>query len=318
MFIIDLAIVVALVTLSGLFSGLTLGLMSLKPHEIRRKMRLGSKYAKRIYPLRKNGNQLLCTLLLGNVLVNAILSIYLGSITAGVIAAIVATALITVFGEILPQALFSRYAMKFGAKTAWITESFLFLFYPVTWPLSKGLDKLLGKELPAKYSKKELGFILEEHVGDTNTELDDHEVRILRGTLEFGEKRVIDVMTKRRISFFIDAATILDTKAIQRIQRKGFSRIPVFDKKKDTVVGILFAKDLIILDPDEHIPVTDVMRDDVSFIGQRTRLDDVLLRFQERRIHLFIVRDKQHKITGIITLEDVLEELVGEIEDEHD
>jgi len=109
-------IVVFLVLFSALFSGLTLGFFSLNKDDLERKAELGDKQAKKVYKIRKNGNLLLCTLLIGNVAVNSTLSIFLGSLASGFMAGLIATALIVVFGEIIPQAAFSRYALTLGAQ----------------------------------------------------------------------------------------------------------------------------------------------------------------------------------------------------------
>jgi len=146
-------IVIFLVSLSGLFSGLTICLFSIDKNELKRKISLGNKEAKKIYSVRKNGNLLLSTLLLGNVAVNSALAIFLGDIASGIIAGLVATGLIVVFGEILPQAIFIRYAMSIGAKTSWLVKIFIFILYPFCWPISLILDKMLGKEIPTVYSK---------------------------------------------------------------------------------------------------------------------------------------------------------------------
>ena len=123
----DYLIVILLLLLSATFSGLTLGLMSLNPFDLRRKARLGNKHAQKIYPLRSRGNMLLSTLLIGNVAVNAALAVFLGSLTTGITASLLATGLIVVFGEIIPQATFSRYALRVGAKTIWIVYVFLYI-----------------------------------------------------------------------------------------------------------------------------------------------------------------------------------------------
>src|SRR5258708_1160732 len=125
-------IIVGLLALSALFSGLTLGLMSLGPHELKRKMSLGDKRAKQIYSVRKRGNLLLVTLLVGNVATISSLSIFLDSISSGLIAAILTTGLITIFGEIIPQAIFSRYALALGSRAVWIVRIIIIVFYPVT------------------------------------------------------------------------------------------------------------------------------------------------------------------------------------------
>jgi metal transporter CNNM len=109
-------IITVLIFFSALFSGLTLGLMGLDKYELKRKVELGNADAQKVYPLRKQGNLLLTTLLVGNVAVNAALSIFLGSIASGLVAGVVATVLIVIFGEIIPQSVFSRFALKLGAR----------------------------------------------------------------------------------------------------------------------------------------------------------------------------------------------------------
>jgi len=316
--ILTVVIIICLVVCSALFSGLTLGLMSLNPFSLRRKVKLGDKDAMKIYPLRKKGNLLLSTLLLGNVMVNAALSIFLGSMTTGIAALVIATGLIVLFGEILPQALFARYALKLGARMVWFVYIFFFILYPVTKPLSLGLDKLFGGELPKAVSKKEFRIMFEEQATLDKSDLDKDEMKILKGGLGFSDKTVKDVMTPRVNIFFIEQDSPLTKQTLNRLHSQGHSRVPVYDKVQDKVVGILYSKDLITVDPHDKILVKKVMRKKVQFIKETAKLDDVMNLFKQKKIHLFVVLDDFKGIAGIITLEDVLEEIVGEIVDEYD
>jgi metal transporter CNNM len=139
---------VFLLSLSGLFSGLNLALMSLTPHELLVIQEAGEendrKYAKRIYPVRKNGNYLLCTILLGNVLVNSTATLLLDTIISGALAVASATFAIVIFGEIIPQAICSRHGLKVGSKTIGLTRLFKIATFPIAYPLSKLLDIILG------------------------------------------------------------------------------------------------------------------------------------------------------------------------------
>jgi len=181
----DYAIVIVLVSLSGLFSGLTIGLTGLDKFELERKMRLGSREAATVYSVRRRGNLLLCTLLLGNVAVNAELSVFLGSVASGPIAFLIATGLIVVFGEIIPAAACSRFALQVGAKTAWLVKVFMIVLFPVCWPLAKVLDKLLGDELPVIWSRRELREIVQQHEDSEESKLDADEEKIILGALSF-------------------------------------------------------------------------------------------------------------------------------------
>ena len=186
----DYLVITALLLLSALFSGLNLGLMSLGPHTLKRKKELGDKQAAKVYEIRKNGNLLLVTLLLGNVAVNSILAIYLGSITVGLVAVVASTGLITLFGEIIPQAVFSRHALNLSAKIVWLVRIFIVVLYPICRPISSMLDWALGEELPTIYSRQELVNILEEHSESTDSEIKSHEEQIARGALTYGEKTI--------------------------------------------------------------------------------------------------------------------------------
>lgn len=290
--------------------------MSLNIFVLKRKVRLGNLDAAKIYPLRKQGNLLLCTLLLGNVAVNATLSIFLGSLTVGIIAVGVATGLIVIFGEILPQAFFARHALKFGAKCTWLVWIFLIILYPITKPISLALDAMLGGEIPTAFSKRELRLFLAEQKKLKRSEIDNDDYEILRNSLYFSELTVRSIMTPLKNCFFIERETILDNKAFSKIHSSGHSRIPIYEKRKQKVVGILFAKDLITKTP--GVRADTIMRKHVRSIKASHHLDDVLHMFQRWRNHLCIVRDSNKKVVGIVTLEDVLEEIIGEVVDEHD
>jgi len=313
--IFNLVIVIVLIALSGLFSGLTLGLMSLKPHELRRKMRLGSVRARKIFPVRKRGNLLLTTLLLGNVAVNTALAVFLGSLTAGIIAGLVATGLIVIFGEIIPQAVISRHALRFGASTVWLVWIFVAILYPIAWPIAWLLDKALGKELPTVYTKKEITMLIEEQEG--KSDIKEHEVEMAVQSLSLDEIRVHEVMTPIKNVHIIKHDQILTEAFLDRIHRHGHSRMPVAGKTK-RFVGILYVKDLVNWGPSPRTRVAKLMRKNVKYVRESDRLGRVLRLFRDTKTHMFGVKNKQGVVVGIITLEDVIEEITGEIVDEFD
>ncbi len=311
-------IIIVLLTLSALFSGLTLGLMSLSAHELKRKSELGDEDAKKVYPLRKRGNLLLTTLLVGNVSVNAALSIFLGSITSGVLAGIIATMLIVVFGEIIPQAVFSRFALKLGAKATPLVSFTMYLLYPVTLPIAWLLNKTLGDELPTIYSKQELVKIVEEHEDAKESDLDQDEERIIKGALTFSDKKVRDIMTPHTVVTAFDAEEEVDNSLFNKVKESGLSRFPVFEKEWNRVVGILFSSDLIGITPKSK-KVKDLMRRRIHELSESESLDNALDTFLNTRKHLAIVRDEFGGFSGVITLEDILEEIIRtEIVDERD
>lgn len=311
-------IIVFLIFLSALFSGLTLGFFSLDKSDLKRKADLGDLQAKKILPIREKGNLLLSTLLIGNVAVNSALSIFLGSIAPGLIAGIIATFLIVIFGEIIPQSIFSRYALIFGARLSWLVKIVIFIFYPICRPISFLLDKALGDEMPTFYSKHELMRIVEEHEDSKASDIDEDEERIIKGALSFSNKTVYNIMTPRTEMFCLSTEEKLTPKLIKKIFESGRSRIPVYEENKDNIVGILYVKDLIANNYKGKTS-RSLARKKVLFVDYDKPLDELLKAFKKTRSHLFIVMGEYGNVTGIVTIEDVLEEIIGEeIIDEFD
>ncbi len=292
--------------------------MGLDKYELKRKVELGDKEAIKVYPLRKQGNLLLTTLLIGNVAVNAALSIFLGTIVSGLIAGVMATVLIVIFGEIIPQAIFSRFALRLGAHVAWFVQFLIYGFYPIAKPIAWTLDKVLGDELPTVYSKQELVKIIEEHEDASLSDVDEDEERIIKGALTFSDKAVEAVMTPRSVVISFKESQIIDDDFLTRVMQEGHSRYPVYKKDKDDVVGILYSKHLI---GRQMLGKTlkDVMRTNVQIVTEDESLDDALDIFLKTHKHMAIVKDEFGSVSGVITLEDIIEEILKkEIVDESD
>lgn len=309
-------IITVLVILSGIFSGLNLGFFSISKDDLQRKAELGSKRAKKVYELRKHGNLLLSTLLVGNVLVNSTLAIFLSSITTGLWAGVISTALIVVFGEIVPQATFSRFALKLGSKFSWLVKIFMYILLPVCYPLAWTLDKILGGEEPTIYSKKEILKLISQHENLKESDIDEDEEKIVHGALSYSQKKVKEVMTEKEDVFYLNANDLLDQETVKKIKDDGSSRIPIIEDSK--VVGLLYVKDII--DPLlQNKKLKELAREKVNFVSIATPLDEVLNKFRRTRSHLFIVLNNAKHFAGIITIEDIIEEIIGkEIMDEYD
>ena len=315
---IDYLIVAVLLLFSALFSGLTLGLMSLSASGLKRKMSLGNKDAKKVYKVRKKGNLLLTTLLVGNVAINSTLAIFLGSIASGIVAWLVATSLIVILGEIIPQAIFSRFALTLGAKTAWLVKIFIFIFYPICFPIAWVLNKALGEELATIYSKRELVKIVEEHEDADGSDVDADEERIVKGALTFSEKYVQDVMTPRTVVEMFESSVKIDKDFLSAFKKSGYSRTPVYRDTPDNIIGILYTSQLLG-EVSMGKTVGEVADKKVFFIDENKKLDDVFNTFIQTHYHLFVVKNEFGGMEGVITLEDVLEEIIKtEIVDETD
>ena len=309
-----------LIACSALFSGLTLGYFSLNTNTLARRAKHGNAEAVAILPIRQKGNLLLTTLLLGNVAVNTALSIYLGSIASGVVAGIIATALIFVFGEIIPQAVISRYALWFGSRLAPLMRVIIFIFLPITYPIAFLLDKLLGEEVSTLYSKHELMQIVSELEDSEHSDLDADEERIVHGALQFSHTTVREVMTPRERVIAFDEHQRADKEFIDSLSEHTYSRFPIYSGNPDNIIGILYIKELISESSNAEIRDTEeAFSDQFIRVRPEEKLDTVLARMLKRRLHMGIVLTKNKKFLGVVTLEDIIEEIIQyEIKDEND
>ena len=307
-----------LIAFAALFSGLTLGLMGLDVHDLRRKAELGDASAAKVYSVRKKGNQLLATLLLANIGVNAAIALVFGELTSGLWAGVISTFIIFIFGEVIPQAVVSRNAMAFGVATAPFVKVLMIAFHPICRPVAYVLDFVLGEELPSFYSKNEIARIITEHGDHPSAPIDADEERIVLGALKFSETKVSDVLTPETVVTFVKLDDLLDEAMLEVLKSTGRSRFPVVDDEGE-VVGILYAKDFIGFPFDGAFSVADKMRPGVIVVQGSDRLDIVLNKFLDSKKHLFTVDDDFGVLLGIVTIEDVIEEILKrEIVDEND
>jgi len=325
-----------LLFMSGLFSGLTLGLLGLDPLSLKIVANgdtSNAVYAQKVIPIRAKGNLLLCTLLLGNVAVNSALSILLADFTGGLTGFIASTSFIVIFGEIIPQAACSRYALYIGSRVIWIVRILILLIYPLGWPISKLLDYVLGDELGYVYTNRELQNLVEVHTKEG--ELPQESARIMQGALDFSKLTVENVMTPWESVFSLYSDTKLDFDSLERIFKSGHSRVPVVTRatryENEQVIGLLFVKDLILLDPEDELPVRniiDTFHHDLKHLDLDSDVKAIMYEFLHGRSHLAIVRKKVaekmngeiiYENVGIVTLEDIIENILKmEIEDEFD
>ncbi|KAK7076206.1 Metal transporter cnnm2 [Halocaridina rubra] len=325
--------IVILLCLSGIFSGLNLGLMALDKTELSILANAGSdsdqRYAKAIQPVRAHGNYLLCTLLLGNVLVNSTLTILLDGLSTGLIAVIGSTIGIVLFGEIFPQAVCSRHGLAVGAHTVWLVRIFMVLTGPMSWPISKILDLILGEEIGNMYNRDRLKELILLTHGKTDIRTEEKDV--ICAALEFHKKTVSEIMTKIGDIYMLNIEASLDFNTIHEMMQHGYSRIPVYDGQRTNIVSVLFIKDLAFIDPDDNIPLKTLCQfyqNPLQMVPEDTPLDSMLKDFKEGiRGHMAFVYKVNissgghtyHEVVGLVTLEDVIEELIqAEIVDETD
>lgn len=329
----DCVLIVLLLCLSAVTSGLNLGLMSLDMNELAVISSCGDQrersYARTIMPLRKRGNYLLCSLLLGNVMVNSTLTVILEEMTSGIVAVIGSTLAIVVLGEIVPQAMCARQGLAIGARTIYLTYAFMVLTFPLSYPISRLLDYVLGEEKGNVYDRERLMEFIK--ITGHHTQLESDEVAIISGALKLKKIKVDQIMTRIEDVFMLPIDCKLDRETIKRIIEKGYSRIPVYefgDRKQ--IVALILAKDLALLDPDDHTPIANMLmycKHPLIFIDDDATLDIALNEFKTGKSHMAVVQqiyddgevDKYYEAIGVVTLEDVIEEVLQvEINDETD
>ncbi|XP_015518781.1 unextended protein isoform X4 [Neodiprion lecontei] len=330
---LSICIIVFCLSASALFSGLNLGLMSMDRTELKILCNTGTeteqKYARAIQPVREHGNYLLCSILLANVFVNSIFTILLDDLTSGLIAVIFSTVAIVICGEISPQAVCSRHGLCVGAKTIYITKFTMILTFPLSYPISKFLDCLLGEEIGNVYNRERLKELV--RITRDYNDLEKEEVNIISGALELRKKTVSDVMTRIEDVYMLSYDAILDFETVSEIMKSGFSRIPVFEGSRNNIVTMLYTKDLAFIDPDDNTPLKTLCQfyqNSCNFVFEDVTLDVMFKHFKEgHKGHMAFVHrvnnegegDPFYEVVGLVTLEDVIEELIqAEIMDETD
>ncbi|GAA6095416.1 metal transporter CNNM4 isoform X1 [Tachysurus ichikawai] len=330
---LQIILVSCLLVLSGMFSGLNLGLMALDPMELRIVQSCGTdkekSHARKIEPIRRKGNYLLCSLLLGNVFVNTTLTILLDDLIGSGFGAVVASTVgIVIVGEIVPQALCSRHGLAVGANTILLTKFFMLLTFPLSFPVSKLLDCILGQEIGTVYNREKLVEML--RVTEPYNGLVKEELNMIQGALELRTKTVEVVMTPLSDCFMIKSDAVLDFNTMSEIMESGYTRIPVYEEERSNIVDVLYVKDLAFVDPDDCTTlktVTKFYNHPVHFVFHDTKLDAMLEEFKKGKSHLAIVQrvnnegdgDPFYEVLGLVTLEDVIEEIIkSEILDESD
>ena len=324
--IIKILLIIVLLICSALISGSEVAFFSLSKTDLKKISSSNARNLKLIAILRANPRRLLATLLVSNNFINISIVLLLASfgqlfdfislpdwlnfvLEVGFI-----TALILLFGEILPKVYANRKPISFSKKMAFpvqILDKYLFFF--ITIPMSKMTkfiqDKLVFKKPNLSVDKLSDAFNLTD-----KSETSSEEKKIFKGIISFGSIEVKQVM-KPRIDVFSVSKTMSYTDLIKQVRENRYSRIPVFDETIDNVTGVIYLKDLFPYLNQKNFDWTTLVREPY-FIPENKKLDDLLKEFQKLKNHMAIVVDEYGGNSGIITLNDIVEEIVGEINDE--
>ncbi len=316
-----------LLAFSALISGSEVAFFSLDPTSTLELENSENKAEKNILRLIKNPQRLLATILIGNNFVNVAIIFLLTYFTSSVIdfslapvlgfifQAIIITFLLLLFGEIMPKVYAAQFALKVARKTAPIINVLEKLF-GVFVSLLVNSTSIVNTRL-AKHSHSNISIDELSHALELTTNSKDEDTEILEGIIKFGNIQVVDIMTSRVDMVDVDIKMNY-RQLLDLIIKSGYSRIPVYSGTRDNIKGLLYSKDLLPhLDKPINFRWQSLVRP-AYYVPETKKIDDLLNEFQENKIHLALVVDEYGGTSGLITMEDILEEIVGDISDEYD
>jgi CBS domain containing-hemolysin-like protein len=312
---------------SGYFSATETAFTTLNKVRVKTKADDGNKRAKLVLKLADNYDRLLTTILIGNNIVNILASsiatllfIYWCSgneSLASVLSTIVTTVIVLIFGEITPKSLAKEFPETFAGFSAPIINALAIILTPLNFLFSlwkKLLNRIFKNKEDTTITDDELISMVEEaeHEGGINAQESD----LIKSAIEFNDLEVKDILVPR-----VDVVAVADTASAEEVDalfmETRYSRLPVYKDTIDNIVGILHEKDFIKQKDEEGFSLENIVKPAV-FVVSTTKISAVLQTLQKTKSHMAVVSGEFGDTVGIITMEDILEELVGEIWDEHD
>ena len=318
---------IILIGLSGFFSGLEVALVGIRRSKVRQMLNEKLPGATSLDKLKSNPSRMMASVNLGNNLVNVAATALATDIalktfeSAGLAIAIgVMTFLILIFGEITPKTYCNANAAKIALRYSRVLLAFSYAFYPIVWmfeKITRGIINLTGStQEPPGLTEEEIKGVIEQGLHDKAIEKQESE--LVHGALNFDDIIIRSVMTSRTKMFTLNAKMLL-FEALPMINKSGFSRIPIYGKNQDEIIGIVNVRDVLkSLEKEEKmISLQQISRKPI-FVSQEKKVNDLLKEMQGRKSHMAIVLDEFGGVEGCVTLEDLVEEIVGEIHDETD
>ena len=321
---LQISIIVFCVIMSAYFSATETAFSTFNRIRIKGLAEKGNKKAATVLKLSENYDTLLSAILIGNNIVN-ILSTSLATILfvnlIGDLGATVSTAVMTVavliFGEISPKTIAKKKPEAFVLFAAPLIRLIMIILTPLTF-LFKQWQNLIAKIIKSDddqgITEEELVSIIEE--AEESGDIDKEESTLIKSAIEFNDLEVGDIFTPR-----IDITAVPTTATKQEIAavftESGYSRLPVYENDIDNIIGLVYYKDFFPMNSDKKLMLSDIIKP-VIYVAKTQRINDLLKELQAKQLHLAVVMDEFGSTAGIVTLEDILEEIVGEIWDEHD
>jgi gliding motility-associated protein GldE len=335
--LLSVIILFLLLFCSALISGAEVALFSLTKSQIDSFDNEDIKSTKTISNLLKSPKKLLATILVANNFINIGVVILFASLTEKIygnyliklnfynyefniditflIEVFVITFLILLFGEILPKVYANRNNIKFSKFMAQPLKILDIIFSPISIPM-RSISLLINELLGKQKSNFNINYLSQAYELTSKSSTTKEEQKILKGIVSFGNTETRQVMRPRIDIFALQKSTNFQT-VISEIVKNGYSRIPVFENSIDSINGILYAKDLLPHLRKKSFDWTKLIREPF-FVPENKKLDDLMTEFQQKKVHLAIVVDEYGGTSGVISLEDIIEEIVGDISDEFD
>jgi len=323
----EIAALVALIGLSGYFRGLEVALVSIRPSKIEQLIKNKVKGAKSLRKLKSNPSRMMSSVNLGNNLASIAATALATDIALklfgdeGLAIAIgVMTFFILVFGEISPKTYCNANATIVAVRNSRIILALSYALFPIVWLfeiITKGMMKLTGSsDIPPGLTEDEIKEVVDQGLKDKAIEKQESE--LVQGALNLDDIAIRSVMTPRPKMFTLRSKMML-FEALPEINKNGFSRIPVYSENRDKIVGIVHVRDVLkrLEGENKMITLEQVMRE-TYIVSQEKKVSDMLKEMQGRKAHMAIVIDEFSGVEGCVTLEDLVEEIVGEIHDETD
>jgi len=317
----DIFALAILLFFSGFFSSAETALFSISMTQARHLAKSPNRAYQMIHRMKETPHRLLTTILIGNNVVNVGATAMATALAFKMVpnraveyAVMIMACLIVVFGEVFPKSIATRNNILIARLTIYPIYWLSVVLKPVIWLLNF-IPKITGRfERKSTVTEEELMTIVE--VGEEQGEIREEEKEFISNIFEFDDTNASEIMTPRADMFVID---VQDPLSLDQISKSGFTRVPVIDDSIDNVVGIINVKDLFkhMAITREAIDVRELMRSPY-FVPENKKLNSLLAQFKKKKNHLAIVVDEHGGVSGVISLEDVLEEIVGEISDETD
>ena len=324
---IEVAVLAVLIGLSAFFSGLEVALVGIRKSKVVQLLNEGKKGSKALYKLKTNPSWMMSSVNLGNNLVNVGSSALATSLAIRLfgndglgIAIGVMTFLILVFGEITPKTYCNANSTKIALRYSRVLLAFSYIFYPVVKffeIITKGVVKITGSSNePPPITEDEIRGVIDQ--GHAEKAIEKDEMDLVHGALKFDDTVVRSVMTPRTKMFTLNSKTIL-FEALHEINQNGYSRIPIYGVSQDDIVGIVHVRDVLKeLEKDNKTKSLEKISRKPVFVSQEKMVSALLKEMKGTKTHMAIVVDEHGGVEGLVTLEDLIEEIVGEIEDESD